>query len=91
VNYSDLLILGRKHAVADSDNESDDDLPSLGELCRTAPRPKIPTKAPKTEPTLQHLNQPALGAAGMQVDRTKSGLGDSPGKRTGYLYEEAIR
>jgi hypothetical protein len=89
--------LGRKRALANNDDESDDDdLPSLEEVFRTAPRLKVSTEASKTEHTLQHLKQPALERSGIQVDRTKSGLGErqrnSRGRRAGCpSYEEAVR
>ncbi|KAH6668417.1 hypothetical protein B0J14DRAFT_163863 [Halenospora varia] len=57
----------------------DDDLPSLEELSRTAPRPKISTEASKTESTAQRQEQPALDGAGLQVDRTQPGLGGRQG------------
>ena len=63
----------RKRADAINDDGSDDDLPSLEELSRTALRPKVSTEALKTESTLQRLDQRALNVAGLQVDRTQSG------------------
>ncbi|CZR65235.1 uncharacterized protein PAC_15135 [Phialocephala subalpina] len=70
---------GRKHALGVSDDESDDDLPSLEKLSRTALRPKISTEASKTESTVQRLEQPALDGAGLQVDQTQPGLGGHQG------------
>jgi len=66
----------RKRALADNDDESDDDFSSLEELCRAALRPKISTEASKTSSTLQRLEQPALHRAGLQVDRIQSGSGE---------------
>jgi hypothetical protein len=85
VKHSDLSILGRKRAPADSDEESDDDLPSLEKLSRTALRRKNSTEASKPESTMQRLEQPALNGAGLQVDRIQPGLGEgeSRGRRTG--------
>ncbi|KAH6668337.1 hypothetical protein B0J14DRAFT_160406 [Halenospora varia] len=70
---------GRQRALTVSDDESNDDLPSLEELSRRAPHPKISTEASKTESTAQRLEQPALDGAGLQVDRTQPGLGRRQG------------
>ncbi|KAH6701256.1 hypothetical protein BKA61DRAFT_617875 [Leptodontidium sp. MPI-SDFR-AT-0119] len=69
----------RKHALADNDDESDDDFPSLEELPRAALRPKISTEASKTGFTLQRLEQPTLYKARLQIDRTQSGLDERQG------------
>lgn len=58
---------GRNRALADDDDESDDDLPSLEELTRTALRRKVSTEASKTESTVQRLEQPALNGAGLAL------------------------
>jgi hypothetical protein len=73
-------------------DEVDDDLPSFEELFSIVPPSKTLTKASKTERTLQHLKQPALGAVRIQADQKKSAAGDNPGKRTGCpLYKEVVR
>ena len=72
VNYSNCQSRG-------SDIESDDDLLSLEEFFRTAPRPKISTTSSKIGPIFQHLEQSALSGPGMQIRRTKLGLGEGQG------------
>jgi hypothetical protein len=89
--------LGHKHSLA-SENQPFNALTQhqrqpentrADELFRTALRPKISTKASKTESTLPRLEQPALNGPGLQVDRSQSGLGerqgDSRGRRTSCL------
>jgi hypothetical protein len=83
-------------APADNDNESDDDLPSLEEQSRATLRPRISTEASNTGSTLQHLEQPALHWAGLQVNRIQPGSGERQGgsrrRCTGCpLYSEAGR
>ncbi|KAH6704184.1 hypothetical protein BKA61DRAFT_183702 [Leptodontidium sp. MPI-SDFR-AT-0119] len=68
-----------KRALADNDDESDDEFPSLEELSRAALRSKISTEASKTRFTLQLLEQPALHGAGLQVNSTQSGWGECQG------------
>ncbi|KAF8847684.1 hypothetical protein BDZ45DRAFT_754641 [Acephala macrosclerotiorum] len=58
---------------------SNDDLPSLEELSRTALRSRSSTEASKTESTVQRLEQPALNRAGLQIDQTQPGLGRHQG------------
>jgi hypothetical protein len=81
---------------ANNDDESDDDLPSLKEQSRATLRPKISTEASDAGSTLQRLEQPALHWAGLQVNRTQLGSGESQdgsrGRCTGYpSYSEAGR
>jgi hypothetical protein len=63
-------------APADNDDESDDDLPSLEEQSRATLRPKISTQASNGGSTLQHLEQPELHWAGLQVNRIQPGSGE---------------
>lgn len=67
-----------KPISAHSDDESDDDLPSLEELFRTTPLPNASTETSKIENTLEHHKHPAPNA-GILVDQTKSGLGERQG------------
>lgn len=86
-NHADLSNIGQERALANDNEESDDELPSLEEL--TARPPNISSEAAKTERTLPHLKQPARDGTGLQVNRIQSGLGgrqgDSQGRRTGSL------
>lgn len=76
--------LGNKTTSVHRNDESDDDLPSLEELFRTAPLPNVSTEASKTENPFEYLKHLPPGAAGRLLDQTKSELGgrqgDSPGK-----------
>jgi hypothetical protein len=84
-------------APANSDDQSDDDPPSLEKQSRATLRPKISTEASNAGSTLQRLAQPALLEwAGLQVNRTQSGLGEgqggSQGRCNGCLScSEAVR
>jgi hypothetical protein len=79
--------LGSEHALANNDDESDDDLPPVEDLFRPFLHPTILDETSRTEPTSQHLDQLALNSVELQADRTKLGIGerqvDSPGRRFG--------
>lgn len=75
---------GRKRALANNDDESDDDdLPSLEEVFRHTPRSRVATATSNTERTIQQLGQPALELAGIPINLTESGLGDRQGDSPG--------
>jgi hypothetical protein len=83
-------------APADNNDESDDDLPSLEEQSRATLRPKFSTEPSNAGYTLQRLEQPAFPWAGLQVNRTQSGLGERQGGSRGRCtgcpsYLEAVR
>ena len=83
-------------APADNNDESDDDLPSLEEQSRATLCPKISIEASNAGYTLQRLEQPAFPWAGLQVNRTQSGLGERQGGSRGRCtgcpsYLEAVR
>ncbi|TVY83406.1 hypothetical protein LSUE1_G002963 [Lachnellula suecica] len=73
------VVEGRKRVLADNDDESDDDLPSLEKFFQTAPLPTASTEASKIENTLEHLKHPAPDATGILVYQTKSGSGERQG------------
>jgi len=70
---------GGQRALANNDDKSDDDSPSLEELSRAALRPKISTEASMTWSTFQRLEPPALHWAGLQVNSTQSESGERQG------------
>jgi hypothetical protein len=82
-------------APADNNDESDDDLPSLEKQSRATLRPKISTEPSNAGYTLQRLEQPAFRWAGLQVNRTQSGVGERQGGSRGRCtgcpsYLEAV-
>jgi hypothetical protein len=80
---------------APADDKSDDDLPSLEKQSRATLRPKISTEPSNAGYTLQRLEQPAFRWAGLQVNRTQSGVGERQGGSRGRCtgcpsYLEAV-
>jgi hypothetical protein len=75
--------LGSKRTLANDDEGSDDDIPSLNELFRTTRPPNLSSQASKRECSLWNPVKPGLDVAGMYIDQTISGLGEGQGETRG--------